>query len=97
MIKSIRVYFAGRVQGVGFRYRTRKFARTLGIDGWVRNLPDGRVELHAEGKSEELEELLSELDRFFIITEREIKEVEPEEEPPTPEPQELSFDDFAQG
>lgn len=39
----------GRVQGVGFRYRTRSRAETLGLFGWARNLPDGRVEVVAEG------------------------------------------------
>ncbi len=45
-----RVLFAGRVQGVGFRYRTLEIARRHPqITGFVRNLPDGRVELVVEG------------------------------------------------
>jgi acylphosphatase len=39
----------GRVQGVGFRYEARTFARSLGLTGWVANLPDGGVETYAEG------------------------------------------------
>lgn len=39
----------GRVQGVGFRYEARSFARALGICGWITNLPDGGVETYAEG------------------------------------------------
>ncbi len=40
---------AGRVQGVGFRYATMVEAEALHLSGWVRNLPDGRVEVVAEG------------------------------------------------
>ena len=49
------VLFSGRVQGVGFRYTACHIARHFTVTGYVRNLPDGRVELLAEGDSEELE------------------------------------------
>ena len=48
----------GRVQGVGFRYFTQNKALELGLSGWVRNLPDGSVELEAFGPIPELEHLL---------------------------------------
>jgi acylphosphatase len=48
-------FVSGRVQGVGFRYFTRRTARTLGVFGWVRNLPDGGVEAWAEGSSAALD------------------------------------------
>jgi acylphosphatase len=48
----------GRVQGVGFREFTRRHAAALGLAGWVRNLPDGTVELEAEGPRPALDELL---------------------------------------
>lgn len=45
----IHLYISGIVQGVFFRSHTRNVARSLDITGWVRNLPDGRVEVVAEG------------------------------------------------
>jgi acylphosphatase len=44
-----RYIVSGRVQGVGFRYFVRREAQALGLAGWVRNLPDGRVEAFIEG------------------------------------------------
>ena len=48
----------GRVQGVGFRYHTRLQATQLGLAGYVRNLPDGTVEIIAEGVRQSLEQLV---------------------------------------
>ena len=45
----VHLRIAGRVQGVGFRYGTMFEAQARGLRGWVRNLPDGRVEVAAEG------------------------------------------------
>jgi acylphosphatase len=54
-----RVFFSGRVQGVGFRYTCQSLARGFEVAGFVRNLADGRVELLAEGESGELDAFLS--------------------------------------
>lgn len=48
------VHYRGRVQGVGFRFTARQVAARFDVTGFVRNLPDGRVCLLAEGPSEEL-------------------------------------------
>jgi len=48
------VWYTGNVQGVGFRYTTRRLARLREVTGFVRNLPDGRVEVVAEGPAEEV-------------------------------------------
>ncbi len=47
--KAILAIIRGRVQGVGFRYEARNFAKSLGLTGWISNLPDGGVETYAEG------------------------------------------------
>ena len=50
------IFYSGRVQGVGFRYTVKTVAMGFEIAGTIRNLPDGRVELMAEGLCAELEE-----------------------------------------
>lgn len=47
-------YVSGRVQGVFFRASTKEQAELLGLDGWVRNLPDGRVEVYATGSESQI-------------------------------------------
>ena len=54
--QRLHVFYSGRVQGVGFRYSVKRLARGFEVAGTVRNLPDGRVELVAEGARSELEE-----------------------------------------
>ena len=51
-VKLIHIYYSGTVQGIGFRYTVERLTSELGICGWVRNLPDGRVEMEAEGTEE---------------------------------------------
>jgi len=52
------VYYQGMVQGVGFRYTTRRIAARFAVTGYVQNLPDGRVFLLAEGPPQELDGFL---------------------------------------
>lgn len=54
-------FVRGRVQGVGFRWWVRSLAMELGLDGFARNLPDGRVEVMAQGPRSVCEQLLARL------------------------------------
>jgi|HubBroStandDraft_6_1064221.scaffolds.fasta_scaffold142924_2 acylphosphatase len=60
-----RIIFEGRVQGVGFRYTTASAARAYRINGYVRNCPDGSVELVASGHRQQVEQLLESLVKNF--------------------------------
>ena len=53
------VHFEGHVQGVGFRFTTVRIARRFEVAGYVRNLPDGRVQLVAEGEKDQLDGLIA--------------------------------------
>jgi len=52
------VFISGRVQGVGYRFSTQDIAGVVGVQGWVRNLPDGRVEAVFEGTPQQVEEMI---------------------------------------
>ena len=54
-------FFTGRVQGVGFRYSTKRLAMGFDVIGWVRNLEDGRVELQVMGDEGELADFIEEI------------------------------------
>jgi len=70
------IHFSGRVQGVGFRYTTHRIASNLDVTGYVKNLPDGRVLLVAEGPRVEIDSLLSQLGQQMEsnISETEIRQ-----------------------
>ena len=59
MTQRVHVIVRGRVQGVYFRASVRGCARQFGLSGWVRNRPDGGVELVAEGQKQQLEQLVT--------------------------------------
>ncbi len=68
--QRLRIFYSGRVQGVGFRYTVKTLATGYEVTGGVRNLADGRVELTAEGSRPELVEFCkaiqdSELSHFI--------------------------------
>lgn len=56
--RRVHILIHGDVQGIGFRHHTAKKARELGLSGFVRNLPNGSVEIVAEGETAKVEELL---------------------------------------
>lgn len=68
----VRACVAGEVQGVGYRPVVRAKAKALGLVGYAKNLPDGRVEIVAEGDAERLKKLLEELCRGFNCTVAEV-------------------------
>lgn len=57
------IVVSGVVQGVGYRFFVLEAARELGLRGWVRNLPDGRVEAEAEGGHAKVDELIAAMRR----------------------------------
>lgn len=55
----VHVFISGRVQGVFFRVKTRSEAIKRNVTGWVRNIPDGKVEAVFEGEKEDVDELIN--------------------------------------
>lgn len=79
--RSYHVLVTGRVQGVFYRAATRERANELGVSGWVRNLPDGRVEARVEGDPGAVEDLLAWMRQgppSAVVDELEAEPVEPE-------------------
>lgn len=58
-MKRVHVFISGKVQGVWFRAYTEAEAKKLGIKGWVRNLPDGRVEAVFEGENDAVDKMIA--------------------------------------
>ena len=56
--QRVRLLISGRVQGVGFRHSTREAAIQRNVKGWVKNLPDGRVEAVLEGSQTDVESMI---------------------------------------
>jgi acylphosphatase len=71
MLVRNRTIYRGRVQGVGFRMTTVHVAKGFSITGYVKNLPDGSVELVAEGLREEIQQFKAELEERMVDNIRE--------------------------
>lgn len=80
-----KITFYGKVQGVGFRYFTSKFAKKLQLNGWVKNNDDGTVTVVAQGEEKNIEALVNYLKLFF---KGKIEKIEETNEKP------LNFQDF---
>ena len=78
-----RIVFSGRVQGVGFRYRSKYAAEGYGVTGWVRNEPDGTVLMEAQGSCDQINEMIKLINQsaYIIIDSLDRQEVavDPEE------------------
>jgi Acylphosphatases len=77
VMKRAHVFVSGRVQGVFYRAETKNTASRLNLTGWVRNLPDWRVEAVIEGKEDNVDALIDWCRKgpgFASVTEIEIKE-----------------------
>ncbi len=55
------IFYTGRVQGVGFRFSVKQLAKGFEVQGWIKNLADGRVELQVMAEADELEEFIEEI------------------------------------
>ncbi len=80
------IIFIGRVQGVGFRFTARRAASRRQLTGFVRNVPDGTVEMLAQGRSEDVDDCIQDIKEYFAGY---LKETRIEEIPPDPR-----YDDF---
>lgn len=80
-MKTAHVYISGFVQGVGYRQFVKQNAKRLGINGWVCNTPDGRVEAMFQGDEKNVQELIKECKKGPFLSEVENVEVIWEEAP----------------
>lgn len=78
-MKIAHVYISGFVQGVGYRHFVKRKAQEIGLTGWVKNLPDGRVEAVFQGSKENIEEMILLCRKGPFLSEVEDVEVEWEE------------------
>ncbi len=62
---QVHIFYSGTVQGVGFRFTVRRFASRLDLNGWVRNLSDGRVEVIVEGEEKKIQQLMADVEDYF--------------------------------
>lgn len=77
-IKTYRIIFSGRVQGVGFRFFVESIAGKYGVRGYVRNTYDDKVEIVCQGEEEDLKHFTGEIKKgpsFSVVTKIEIEEI----------------------
>jgi acylphosphatase len=59
------IVFSGNVQGIGFRYTAHRIAVRCNLTGYVRNTPDGKVEMHAQGHSDDISDCIADIKETF--------------------------------
>ena len=76
------ILYSGTVQGVGFRYMVQRYAVSLDLTGWVKNLPNGSVEILVNGSKENIETLCQNIEEQFgrNIKNKEIQQTTSEKE-----------------
>lgn len=74
------IIFTGYVQGVGFRFAAHRIAHRHKLTGFVRNLPDGNVEMLAQGQTEDIDNCIKDLQDSFVgyVRETKIQEMPPD-------------------
>jgi acylphosphatase len=80
-VHHVTAFFNGRVQGVGFRYQTLQVAKEFDVSGFVKNLPDSRVQLEAEGASDEVRAFVAAVHERMTGFVRKIEQTESTREP----------------
>jgi len=75
-----RIIFTGRVQGVGFRFTARRAADRRQLTGFVRNVSDGTVEMLAQGRPEDVDDCIQDIEEYFAgyLRETKIQEIPPD-------------------
>ena len=76
------VFFSGRVQGVGFRFTAHRIAERHQLTGFVRNLPDGTVEMLAQGSTDDIDDCVQDLKEYYPGY---VRDITVEEIPPEPQ------------
>ncbi len=74
------IIFTGRVQGVGFRFTARRAANRRQLTGYVRNVPNGSVEMLAQGRPEDVDDCIQDIKEYFsgYLKETRIEEITPD-------------------
>ncbi len=80
-VHHVTAFFNGRVQGVGFRYQALQVAKEFDVSGFVKNLPDGRVQLDVEGSVDEVRNFVIAVHERMTGFVRKVEQSEAKREP----------------
>jgi len=78
------IFFSGSVQGVGFRFTAERVAMRYNLTGFVRNTSEGRVEMLVQGRAEDIDYAIEDLQQTFAVRDAQIEEI----------PLDSSYEDF---